>query len=167
MSIDQEYKDFSKWCRDNPAYDLDPRLHTHSGRINDGGYILHKRTGTAFKAWQASREALEGEAIGYVVPRMLEAMLAGKYCGISMSAEPKEDGIAVYTHPASDDATECPYPCGWSDLQSIAIRKAAFIARSAEDDIGTPFEDIRQAGSELGRIAIKLCSLAIKQEQKS
>ena len=117
--------------------------------------------------WQASREALEGEAIGYVVPRMLEAMLAGKYCGISMSAEPKEDGIAVYTHPASDDATECPYPCGWSDLQSIAIRKAAFIARSAEDDIGTPFEDIRQAGSELGRIAIKLCSLAIKQEQKS
>ena len=58
MSIDQEYKDFSKWCRDNPAYDLDPRLHTHSGRINDGGYILHKRTGTAFKAWQASRQAL-------------------------------------------------------------------------------------------------------------
>jgi len=121
----------------------------------------------AWDAWQASRQALEGEAIGYVVPRMLEAMLAGKYCGISMSAEPKEDGIAVYTHPASDDATECPYPCGWSDLQSIAIRKAAFIARSAEDDIGTPFEDIRQAGSELGRIAIKLCSLAIKQEQKS
>ena len=117
--------------------------------------------------WRASRQALEGEAIGYVVPRMLEAMLAGKYCGISMSAESKEDGIAVYTHPASDDATECPYPCGWSDLQSIAIRKAAFIARSAEDDIGTPFEDIRQAGSELGRIAIKLCSLAIKQEQKS
>ena len=63
MSIDQEYKDFSKWCRDNPAYDLDPRLHTHSGRINDGGYILHKRTGTAFKAWQASRQALEGEPV--------------------------------------------------------------------------------------------------------
>ena len=59
MSIDQEYKDFSKWCRDNPEYDLDPRLHTHSGRINDGGYISHKRTGTAFKAWQASRQALE------------------------------------------------------------------------------------------------------------
>ena len=63
MSIDQEYKDFSKWCRDNPAYDLDPRLHTHSGRINDGGYISHKRTGTAFKAWQASRQALEGEPV--------------------------------------------------------------------------------------------------------
>ena len=67
MSIDQEYKDFSKWCRDNPAYDLDPRLHTHSGRINDGGYISHKRTGTAFKAWQASRQALEEQ--GYLNER--------------------------------------------------------------------------------------------------
>ena len=54
-------------------------------------------------AWQASREALEGEPIGYVVPRMLEAMQAGKYCGISISDEQKAGDIAVYTHPVSAD----------------------------------------------------------------
>ena len=49
----------------------------------------------------ASRQDFEGEAIGYVVPRMLEAMQAGKYCGISISDEQKAGDIAVYTHPAS------------------------------------------------------------------
>ena len=139
MSIDQEYKDFSKWCRDNPAYDLDPRLHTHSGRINDGGYILHKRTGTAFKAWQASREALEGEPIGYVVPRMLKAMQAGKYCGISISDEQKAGDIAVYTHPASADV-----PKKWrtvmkelaDDLESeIEARRSGDLDRRIERDL--------------------------------
>jgi len=50
--------------------------------------------------------ALEGEPIGYVVPRMLKAMQAGKYCGISISDEKKDGDIAVYTHPASAQAPE-------------------------------------------------------------
>ena len=102
MSIDQEYKDFSKWCRDNPAYDLDPRLHTHSGRINDGGYILHKRTGTAFKAWQASREALEGEPV---------AWWDGDTSAAEDSFSFKSNGyytIPLYTHPASSQAVSVP-----------------------------------------------------------
>ena len=95
MSIDQEYKDFSKWCRDNPAYDLDPRLHTHSGRINDGGYILHKRTGTAFKAWQASRQALEGEPVAWWDGDTSAAE-------DSFSFKPNRCyTIPLYTHPAS------------------------------------------------------------------
>ena len=148
MSIDQEYKDFSKWCRDNPAYDLDPRLHTHSGRINDGGYILHKRTGTAFKAWQASRRAIsscseipnssdpasrqdfEGEPIGYVVPRMLEAMQAGKYCGISISDEKKDGDIAVYTHPASADV-----PIGMSERLDVLAQGLKNLQRNSGSDV--------------------------------
>ena len=58
-SVEQQYKEFAKWCLDNPALGLDPRLHTHAGRIEDGGYISHGRTSTAFKAWQASRQATE------------------------------------------------------------------------------------------------------------
>jgi hypothetical protein len=95
MSIDQEYKNFSKWCRDNPAYDLDPRLHTHSGRINDGGYISHRQTGTAFKAWQASRQALEGEPV---------AWWDGDTSAAEDSFSFKSNGyyrIPLYTHPAS------------------------------------------------------------------
>ena len=66
--------------------------------------------------WQASREALEGEAIGYVVPRMLEAMQAGKYCGISISDEQKAGDIAVYTHPAS------AVPEGWKLVPETLTR---------------------------------------------
>ena len=58
-NVEQQYKEFSKWCLDNPAMGLDPRLHTHAGRIEDGGYISHGRTSSAFKAWQASRQATE------------------------------------------------------------------------------------------------------------
>ena len=58
-SVEQQYKEFAKWCRENPHLGLDPRLHTHAGRIEDGGYISHGRTSTAFKAWQASRQATE------------------------------------------------------------------------------------------------------------
>ena len=103
MSIDQEYKNFSKWCRDNPAYDLDPRLHTHSGRINDGGYISHKRTGTAFKAWQASRQ--EGEPIGFLQSSGVSQLSGGhpaKLYPIGATPSPFESSTIVYTHPARD-----------------------------------------------------------------
>ena len=53
--------------------------------------------------------ALEGEPIGYVVPRMLKAMQAGKYCGISISDEKKDGDIAVYTHPVSADVPDEEY----------------------------------------------------------
>ena len=89
--------------------------------------------------WQASREALEGEAIGYVVPRMLEAMQAGKYCGISISDEQKAGDIAVYTHPASADV-----PKKWrtvmkelaDDLESeIEARRSGDLDRRIERDL--------------------------------
>lgn len=46
-----EYKMFCEWCSKNKALDLDPRLHTHSGAINNGGYIAHEKTSIAFKSW--------------------------------------------------------------------------------------------------------------------
>ena len=82
--------------------------------VNDSGvlewYPPYNRppAGTKLYTHPASREALEGEPIGYVVPRMLEAMQAGKYCGISISDEQKAGDIAVYTHPASRQAVSVP-----------------------------------------------------------
>ena len=88
----------AEWCEKRHIY-----IHK-----NYSGLVLHpiNESWEAFcegALWQASREALEGEPIGYVVPRMLEAMQAGKYCGISISDEQKAGDIAVYTHPASAD----------------------------------------------------------------
>ena len=56
------YKRFKKWCEDNPCLDLDPRLHTHSGPIGDGGYISHQKTRVAFAAWRAAIEAERADA---------------------------------------------------------------------------------------------------------
>lgn len=33
------YREFCEWCNTVPYLGLDPRLHTHGGRIEDGGYI--------------------------------------------------------------------------------------------------------------------------------
>jgi hypothetical protein len=129
-------------------------------RDDDGTYI-DERVEDDWEIWQQSWQASIGQR---------KAAQVGKTIGVL--AQNQDGRVCAVTYLGrctwlSEDVTECPYSCGWSDLQSIAIRKAAFIARSAEDDIGTSFEDIRQAGSELGRILIKLCSLAIKKEQKS
>ena len=87
------------WCENRDVY-----IHK-----NYSGLVLHpiNESWEAFcegALWQASRQ--EGEPIGYVVPRMLKAMQAGKYCGISISDEKKDGDIAVYTHPASAQAPE-------------------------------------------------------------
>lgn len=55
------YKRFKKWCEDNPYLGLDPRLHTHSGPIGEGGYISHEKTAVAFAAWRAALEAAKEE----------------------------------------------------------------------------------------------------------
>lgn len=50
-----EYRLFTDWCRANPSFDLDSRLHTHSGPIGKGGYISDEKTRIAFAAWKAAR----------------------------------------------------------------------------------------------------------------
>jgi hypothetical protein len=160
---------FEKWAASkmkNFAGWIDLSLVSPSGH-NEWTYAT-KAAESSWRAWQASRQALEGESRPSIGQR--KAAQIGPFIGVL--AQNQDGRVCAVTDMGrctwlSEDVTECPYPCGWCDLQSIAINKAAFIARSAEDDIGTPFEDIRQAGAELGRIAIKLCSLAIKQEQKS
>ena len=136
MSIDQEYKDFSKWCRDNPAYDLDPRLHTHSGRINDGGYILHKRTGTAFKAWQASRQALEGEPVAYITERKLEWLKSGPVLSAVVYRKHSEGSIPLYTHPASRQAlSSCSEIPNSSDPDSRQALEGEAVAEITEGHV--------------------------------
>ena len=52
----REYKDFCDWCAKNKYLDLDPRLHTHSGDIENGGYISDEKTRIAFNAWRGRAE---------------------------------------------------------------------------------------------------------------
>ena len=66
------YKGFCEWCKTVPHLDLDPRLHTHGGRIEDGGYISDTATAKAFAAWRAARRAP-------VVPQSIEQMAVDRY----------------------------------------------------------------------------------------
>ena len=55
-----------------------------------------------WETWQAGRHAIDsGEPLGYVAPRMLADIKAGKYFGINTREASRDDAIALYTHPAS------------------------------------------------------------------
>lgn len=50
---DEIYMRFRAWCQDNKQYDLDPRLHTHSGRsVSEGAYISDGVTRALFQAYR-------------------------------------------------------------------------------------------------------------------
>ncbi len=50
---DETYKSFCEWCDCHKDYDLDPRLHTHSGnKVSDGAYISDRVTSIAFRAFR-------------------------------------------------------------------------------------------------------------------
>src|SRR5690554_4134085 len=57
--INRIYKEFEVWCKSNPRYDLDVRLHTHGGPLEHGGYISHEKTRIAFAAYRAGRQGAE------------------------------------------------------------------------------------------------------------
>ena len=90
--------------------------------------------------WQASRQ--EGEPIGYVVPRMLKAMQAGKYCGISISDEKKDGDIAVYTHPAS----------AAPDEEYLRALQDAFDIIQADANTEENYGSLCRIGSVLGKL---------------
>lgn len=56
--VTEEYKRFCDWCDANPSFDLDSRLHTSGGTIDNGGYISDEKTRIAFAAWRAAKKAL-------------------------------------------------------------------------------------------------------------
>lgn len=53
---------------------------------------------------------------------------------------------------------DCPYACGWKNLQSIITKNAAYFARETIDD-DFP-EEIRQSGIASGQYALELCRFA-------
>lgn len=72
------YREFCEWCYTVPHLDLDPRLHTSSGRIEDGGYISNGVTAKAFAAWKAARcapAAPQQQADGRCAGRYLDYLI--------------------------------------------------------------------------------------------
>lgn len=74
------------------------------------------------------------------------------------------NGTKLYTHPSQSQGVpegqivDCPYACGWQNLQSIITRNAAYFARETIDD-DFP-EEIRQSGIASGQYALELCRFA-------
>lgn len=104
------------------------------------------------------------EPVGYISDRVAEMLATGKgYSGTIKSklmVEHENSGVphtpVYYTLPTLPDqeVTECPYPCGWENLRTITVKRAAYFARASTED-GIP-ESVWDAGIHLGRTALDL-----------
>lgn len=83
-----------------------------------------------------------------------EAMAPHKYKAVRLPAPhpPQPQGVP------EGQIVDCPYACGWQNLQSIITRNAAYFARETIDD-DFP-EEIRQSGIASGQYALELCRFA-------
>ena len=59
-----------------------------------------------WRGWQASRQALEGEAVAYITERKLEWLKSGPVLSVVVYRKHSEGSIPLYTHPASADVPE-------------------------------------------------------------
>ena len=60
------------------------------------------------EAWQASRQALEGEPVAYITERKLEWLKSGPVLSAVVYRKHSEGSIPLYTHPASRQAVSVP-----------------------------------------------------------
>ncbi len=67
----EQYKLFCEWCKDKNY--LDPRLHAHSGKIEDGGYIDHDLTRRAFDAFKFGLSVNQQERDHYKASQVFDA----------------------------------------------------------------------------------------------
>lgn len=128
--------------------------------------------GPLYTAPQPAKAAPEGcrSMVAILSAALLETC---RQAPISDAEAIKIDGFGTYTigdlldqandllaapQPGEGDnrSDDCPYPCGWQELNRIIIQKAAYFARATLDDEYP--DSVRQAGIDLGKYARDLCS---------
>ena len=72
------------------------------------------------EAWQASRQALEGEPVAYITERKLEWLKSGPVLSAVVYRKHSEGSIPLYTHPASRQAVSVPKQ--WVDLMRELVK---------------------------------------------
>ena len=69
------------------------------------------RAATAYKYMLAAAPEVEQEPVGYVSPRLLDALRSGKACGITMEGEPDaHNGVTIPLYTAPQPAEQQPAP---------------------------------------------------------
>lgn len=157
-SIKDQYKAFCEWCYENPSFDLDPRIHQHSGPIEHGGYIADPKTATAFAAWKATLVQQSAPAVPVAFfwedtdPRV-EGRRYGPYFGW-----PTEEALARVGDSAKPIPLYAAPPTTAPDtvavLRELLGRFVRTIERTANDTL-----DVRN-------IAFELRALLVEGEQK-
>ena len=94
-----------------------------------------------FEKWYANNFDRKPTEVGYETDICWQAWQAARAQGVP-------EGQIV----------DCPYACGWQNLQSIITKNAAYFARETIDD-DFP-EEIRQSGIASGQYALELCRFA-------
>ena len=133
------YREFCEWGNTVPYLDLDPRLHTHGGRIEDGGYISDIATAKAFAAWQAARRATaapQPQADARDAERWSEiGKSIERACGelpedfeITIHLE-NGAGTVVLLYPNGEECENFPHDDGFAGVVNAAIDAAIAAAK--------------------------------------
>ncbi|WP_410787494.1 DUF551 domain-containing protein [Klebsiella aerogenes] len=73
--------------------------------------------------------AMDSEPVCFVSERNL-ATLTKYRAAVKVKAEPvMVRPVALYRHAQPAPVVQCPYPCGWDNLNKLAIQDAALVAR--------------------------------------
>ncbi|MBC4100649.1 hypothetical protein L6M70_09215 [Klebsiella pneumoniae] len=122
------------------AMDSEPVAFTEKHEISN----MHA-TGLYLRAWPAdrARNAVEGYTIPlYTTPQPISLVNSEPVAYIfkhpagrlfwaltDKSNKGQNDVMPVYASPQPAPVVQCPFPCGWDNLNKLAIQDAAFVAR--------------------------------------
>ena len=113
-------------------------------------------------------ESVSAEPVAYIGERVLEDMAEG-YCGrvwpFNKDELSGESRIPLYRHAQPAPAVQCPYPCGWDNLNKLAIQDAALVARGLVEGEPTTEAQRQAAISNNDRLlkVISACRAAMLQ----
>ncbi|WP_432538939.1 DUF551 domain-containing protein [Klebsiella pneumoniae] len=112
----------------------------------------------------------DSEPVAVIDLANLDYLLSGADADVWPPEREEMGDVLLYRHPQPAPAVQCPFPCGWDNLNKLAIQDAAFVTLALV--AGEPAtESIRQAAiSNNDRLlkVISACRAAMMQEsQKS
>lgn len=73
-----------------------------------------------------SRPALDSEPVAYIFKHPAGRLF---WSLTDESNKGQNDVMPVYASPQPASVVQCPFPCGWDNLNKLAIQDAAFVAR--------------------------------------
>lgn len=157
VDVDAEYEAFCQWCRES-GFNLDYRLHTHSGRrVSDGAYIRDENVRRMFRAW---RERAAHPAPQVAVPDVptFEMLIAGEDA-LARGLKNFPDNMAQVVNNIWEDMHEVAAPTAPAGGPEFYVEHKVPRAAMAYVGVAAPESD-EELGAEMERHAKRVIRAA-------